>query len=97
MDKTQLIFRFIIDCIAVFRLTRIITRDRISEDVRNAVGERLGRDSMVTYLINCDWCISIWAALIIFSLRKTSPNVSDWLSGLLAASAITGIASDNGV
>jgi hypothetical protein len=42
------------------RLTRLVTTDVITEPARVAVIQRLGVDSKISYLINCDWCSSIY-------------------------------------
>lgn len=97
MHNSKAIVALIIDIVAVFRLTRLITRDRITDDFRNKIGEKFGMKSKYTYMVNCDWCISMWAAAIIFTARKTHPDIADWLSGLLTASAVVGIAADKGL
>ena len=88
---------FLSDILATYRLTKLIMDDKITEDLRNLIFEKLPRDSMLTYLITCPWCVSVWAGLTIFTLRKISPDTADIVSGLLAASAVTGVVYTKGL
>lgn len=88
---------FISDVVATYRLTKLIMDDKITEDFRNLIFEKFPRDSKLSYLITCPWCVSIWAGLSIFALRKISPETADIVSGLLAASAITGVIYTRGL
>lgn len=89
--------RFISDILATYRLTKLIMEDRITEDFRNLIYSKFPKDSMLSYLIGCPWCISIWAGLTIFTLRRVSPETADIVSGLLAASAVTGVVYTKGL
>lgn len=50
--------------LAVARVTRLITADRILEPVRDRLIsrwiERKGGDSLAAYLITCPWCVSVY-------------------------------------
>lgn len=95
------VLNLIIDTVAVYRLTKLVNEDKITEPVRDAVAGKyppvrskktgLKEQSLPVYLINCPWCVSIWAAGLIFTLRRISPGLTDWLSSILAASAVTGV------
>jgi hypothetical protein len=89
--------RFISDILATYRLTKLVMEDRITEDFRNLIYSKFPKDSMLSYLIGCSWCVSIWAGLTIFTLRRVSPETADIVSGLLAASAVTGIVYTKGL
>ncbi len=78
------------DVIAVRRLTRLIQDDRITEELRDLYWDKFPIDTKMGFLLTCTWCVSIWAGLAIFGLRKLSPETANILSGLLAASEITG-------
>jgi hypothetical protein len=88
---------FISDVIATYRLTKLIMDDKITEDFRNLIYEKFPKDSKLSYLIGCPWCVSIWAGATIFTLRKISPSTADIVSGLLAASAVTGVIYTKGL
>ena len=44
--------------LATARLTRLVTTDRITEAPRNWIIRRLPRESLLSYLLVCDWCSS---------------------------------------
>ena len=43
--------------LATYRLTRLVTADKITEPLRERVTSR-----WLGYLVQCDWCLSIWVA-----------------------------------
>lgn len=98
---------FALDTVAVYRLTKLITEDKLTEEMRHIIHDKfppvtdkrsgLRRVSMVEYLFNCPWCVSVWAAGFIFTLRKISPETANYLSSILAASALTGISISKGI
>lgn len=85
------------DIVATYRLTKLIMEDKITEDFRNLIYEKFPKDSKLSYLIGCPWCVSIWAGLTIFTLRRISPETANVVSGLLAASAVTGVVYTKGL
>jgi len=85
------------DIIATYRLTKLVMEDKITEDFRNYVYEKFPRDSKISYFIGCPWCVSIWAGAVIFALRRIDPQVADMVSGILTASALTGVAYTRGL
>jgi len=87
----------VLDIVATYRLTKLIMDDKITEDFRNLIYEKFPKDSKLAYLIGCPWCVSIWAGATIFTLRKISPETADIVSGLLAASAVTGVVYTKGL
>jgi len=80
----------ILVALSTYRLTRLITADRITQKLREAV---IARGEMVGYLATCDWCLSIWLAPIPTGLAVMFPGNRLILIGLLAlsASALTGL------
>ena len=86
-----------IDVAATYRLTKLVMEDKITEDLREAIYEKFPKDSKIAYFIGCPWCVSIWAGAVIFTLRKVNPTGADIVSGLLAASAATGVAYTRGL
>jgi len=85
------------DSLAVYRLTKLVMEDKITEDLRDWIYDKFPHGSKVRYLINCQWCVSVWAGLAVFGLRAVNPKAADLLSGALAASAVTGILYAKGV
>lgn len=76
--------------LSTYRLTRLVTADRITQRLREAV---IARGEMIGYLATCDWCLSIWVAPIPSVLAVAYPENRLLLAGLLAlsASALTGL------
>lgn len=87
----------LMDIAASYRLTRLVMEDRVTEDLRNLIYSKFPRDSKLAYLIGCPWCISVWAGLTIFALRRISPETANIVSGALAASAVTGVVYTKGL
>lgn len=50
---------------AVARLARLLTADKISEPIREWADRRYGEDSMRSYFVNCDYCVSMYVAPIV--------------------------------
>ncbi len=92
---------FVIDALAIYRLTRLVTRDTITGELRETIENEIQTtvssklitqktgDKLV-YLMGCDWCMSIWVATFAYTLKKHVPQVWDTLKYVLAASAVTG-------
>lgn len=49
--------------LAVARITRLVTLDRILLFLRRWVVNKYGEESLISYLVHCSWCSSIWIAL----------------------------------
>ena len=86
-----------VDIAATYRLTKLVMDDKITEELRFKIYEKFPKGSKVAYFIGCPWCVSIWAGAVIFTLRKVNPAGADIVSGLLAASAATGVAYTRGL
>lgn len=46
--------------LATARLTRLVTRDRITRAPRNWALRRLPDGHLLAYLLMCDWCVSVY-------------------------------------
>ncbi|MCM6774996.1 DUF1360 domain-containing protein [Nocardia sp. CDC159] len=73
--------------LAVARLTRLVTRDKITEPIRAALIQRLGTGSQLTYLVHCAWCTSVWVAFTTAPAAVALAGLSWWLLPLLALAA----------
>lgn len=103
MTTPFLIATLVVGVLAVARITRVVTIDKIGEPFRMWLIRRLGRDSMVVYLHHCPWCYSIWVGAAVGALLWWATPVGDVLAGeglawwwavpmyLLAASWFTGV------
>lgn len=63
--------------LATARLTRLITEDSITEDLREKVG---AVHPLVDELVHCRWCAGIWAATAILITDRVAPQVVDMLA-----------------
>lgn len=88
---------YLLAALATYRLTRFITADALFEPVRERL-EGLCEDRgwhRGTYLLNCDWCLSIWLAPIPAVAVTFWPDNRAVIVTLLVLtfSAVTGLAS----
>ena len=82
----------LVDALAVFRLTRLVTRDRILEPVR---ARAEAGPEWLRYLSGCPWCISIHAAVGVVVARRLAPKAWGPLAEVLAFSAVAGLIAEN--
>lgn len=91
--------------LATYRLTRLITTDTITEDLREKVWDRYPPESTkLGYLLTCDHCASVYAAAAVSTLavaaasptarRHHGPVVAGVLLGTLALSGAVSLYHD---
>lgn len=82
----------IIAMLATYRLTRLVTADKITERLRGFV---VDRSEWLGYLVTCDWCLSIWVAPVptIAVLWWGDVMLVQAVLVALALSAVTGLLS----
>lgn len=80
----------VIAALAVARLTRLVTTDRITEAPRNWVLRRLPTESLWAYLLVCGWCMSIYMAAVVVALLVWGPAWVTWVLAGLAFSYVAG-------
>lgn len=87
---TMPILPLILAVLATYRLTRLVTADMISENFRSWVDSR---SKTLGYLVECDWCTSIWLAPLPAVAVVLWPDNRVVLIGLtaLSLSALTGL------
>jgi hypothetical protein len=59
------IITFALAALATARLTRLVTTDRITQAPRHWAIRRLPRESLVAYLLVCDWCVSVYTGAVV--------------------------------
>lgn len=78
---------------ATARLTRLVTTDKIFERPREALLDHLNPHGMITYMLGCRWCVSIYTgATTTIYATITAGNV--WCMAPMAAltaSQVTGL------
>jgi hypothetical protein len=84
-------FEFVILALATYRITRLVTRDVITEGFRNWFWTKFPPESKkLGYLLTCEWCLSIWvASLLVASAMITSVTIA--VAGVFALSAVAGL------
>ena len=77
------------DALAVWRLTRLATRDTITARPRDWA---TGRSRFLEGLLACPWCTSVWVAAGVVAARRLVPGLWEPVAEVLAASAVAGAA-----
>lgn len=82
----------VIDALATYRLTRLVTRDRITARYRDAIrGPYDGGE----HFVDCPWCVGMWIAFGVVAARRLAPALWSPVATALAFSAVAGIVSEN--
>lgn len=85
----------ILAALAVARLTRLVTEDKLLEPFRFWLGRRWPSDSKRLYLFHCPWCFGLWVAMLVAPLVWLLGGFSDrlevtaWLGVPLLALALS--------
>lgn len=79
--------------LAVARLTRLLTEDRLTVAYRRWVVNRWGEDSKMAYLVHCPWCTSMYIAAVVMPptwvvIDILTPEFPWWLTLFAAAQSI---------
>lgn len=82
----------LVDALAVYRLSRLVTQDTITERPRTWITDRY--ETGVGTLVQCAWCISVWIAAPVLAATVWIPAAWSWLAALLALSAVAGYLSE---
>lgn len=84
MDTITLVLAML----ATARLTRLVTTDRITAGPRSWLITRLPEESLISYLVVCDWCVSVYTgALVAGSWWLWGGHT--WYTVLMAALALS--------
>lgn len=86
-----MVLSLIVGVLAVARLTRLFTEDRLMVGYREWVLRRYTVNSLPGYFVNCPWCTSIWVAAIVMPIATLFPYA--WVIALLAIPAGSMVAS----
>lgn len=85
------VFDLVLASLATYRVTRLVTADKITERLREAV---TARSDFFGYLVTCDWCLSIWIApWVAGAVLFVDHDVITLALVALSLSAITGVMS----
>lgn len=84
------VFDFLLLVLATFRIIRLVTYDKITEFVRDYFASYDNSFAKtIKFLVNCVWCVGIWAALFCVAMYYFTPF--GWIFLLLLA--VSGLAS----
>ena len=87
------LIRFIIYALAVYRVSRLIIQDEITDGPREWIFSKINPNGKIAYLLTCYWCVSFWVAIPLAILYITAPD-GMMVAGLpLAGSAVAGFIS----
>lgn len=85
------VYTFIIICLASYRITRLLTRDVITEGFRNWYWKKFPPESTkLGYLLTCEWCLSIWVASVMWGFAMIT-TVTLAVATVFAISAVVGL------
>lgn len=62
--ETYPLVLMVVMALATARVTRLVTRDRILDAPRRVVLRALPDDSLLAYLMVCDWCVSVYTGAL---------------------------------
>lgn len=84
---------WIVDALAVYRITHLITGDVILEDIRNPIVEWSidNHHRKLRTFVTCPWCVSPYAAVAVMVARRRFPALWGPIATALAYSAVSGV------
>jgi hypothetical protein len=78
--------------LATYRITRFLTRDVLFNGTRDKIWNKYPPESSkIGYLFTCEWCMSIWVALVLQISRMIIPTPTYVVEIVFAMSAIAGL------
>lgn len=83
----------VVDALAAYRLTRLVTRDKITAPLRAPLVDRPG---LAGELVSCEWCVGVWASFGVVALRRLVPGAWAPVADALALAAVVGLIAENG-
>lgn len=84
-------FVFFVNALAVYRGTKLILEDKVTEKPRDWLFDRLNPQETWTYLFTCPWCISIYLGAIAVAGMALIPTWWFYIALVGALSAVTGL------
>lgn len=86
-------FMLVLDALAVFRLTHLITDDRIPVGPLRDWVQRRRPDSLLAEWFTCPWCCSPYVAAAVLVTHGVFPGWWPYVAAVLAFSAVAGLLS----
>lgn len=86
------VLSFIVLALAVYRVTRVITRDEVFSALRDKVWNRFPPESTYTgFFFTCEWCVSLWVSLPTMILYVINPSITLLVGCIFALSAVSSL------
>lgn len=83
-----------VDALAVARLTRLVAKDELTREVRDAVLDMIepdpARPKKLAYLLQCPWCVSPYVGVFVVLARRAFPRAWGAIATVLAFSEVAG-------
>jgi len=90
IDMTAL--QFVLLGIATFRVTRLVTRDTVTQPIRTLFWAKFPPEkSYIGYLSTCEWCLSFWIGSVFVVSSIIIPSVTYIVATVFSVSAIAGL------
>lgn len=81
---------FVVDALAAYRITRLITEDTITAGLRDRV-----RSPVLRKFVNCPWCVGFWVSCGVVTARTVAPRTWAPVATAFALGATTGVIAEN--
>lgn len=90
--KDITLLQFLVLGLAVFRVTRFITRDHLTEPIRKLFWKKFPPESSyIGYLSTCEWCFSFWIGSAFVISAIINPSVAYTVATIFAVAAVAGL------
>lgn len=81
----------LVAALAAYRVTRLLTVDRITLPIRRLVDRRTGPDSEAGYFVRCPWCVGTWVSGAAVLTLDATASVPTPVLAWLAVAAVVGL------
>jgi hypothetical protein len=90
-NLASLVFMLLLNTGAVYRLSRLVSRDTLLGPTRDKVQDRF--EGMLVNLMLCMWCLSFWFAIVATFFTAWDTTHDTWLiiAAVLTMSAVVGM------
>lgn len=90
-------FVFMLMCLVAYRITRLITLDKITEGFRNWAEDRAensGADRLA-YFITCPWCVGFYVSAFVVAITSVFVTVELYVWQCIAVGCVVGLIGSN--
>lgn len=89
LPQTVPVFDVVLMAFATFRISRLVVYDRIARWFRDLFARPGGFFETMRYLLDCPWCVGVWAALVVIVCYQ----LYDWAWFIIFFLALAGMGS----